>query len=320
MPLRLPDRLPAIDLLKQENIFVMGTARATAQDIRPLRIVVLNLMPIKITTETDLIRVLSNTPLQLDLTLMKIKSHTSKNTPVEHMRAFYRDFEVLRHEKFDGMIITGAPVEHLDFEDVTYWDEMQDIFSWARTHVTSTLYICWAAQAGLYYHYGVPKYPLSAKMFGIFPQRTLLPRLPIFRGFDDIFQMPHSRHTEIRREDILAVNSMSVGFTDGSQETPAPLTIIAESEESGVSIVMAREGREFFITGHLEYSPLTLDTEFRRDRAKGLPIDIPRHYYTADNPELPPLVTWRAHANLFFTNWLNYYVYQETPYDIDAIH
>ena len=283
----------------------MGTSRAASQDIRPLRIVVLNLMPIKITTETDLIRVLSNTPLQLELVFMKIKSHTSKNTPIEHMQAFYRDFDILRHEKFDGMIITGAPVEHLDFESVTYWPEMTDIFDWARTHVTSTLYICWAAQAGLYYHYGVPKYPLPAKMFGIFPQTPLLPKLPIFRGFDDVFYMPHSRHTEIHREDIEAVKE---------------LTIISESTESGVSIVMAREGREFFITGHLEYSPLTLDTEYRRDLDKGLPIDLPRHYYKGDDPAHGPLVTWRAHANLFFTNWLNYYVYQETPYDISAIH
>ena len=305
MPLTLPDRLPAINLLKEENIFVMDTSRAAAQDIRPLRIVVLNLMPIKITTETDLVRVLSNTPLQLDLTFMKIKSHTSKNTPIEHMRAFYKDFEVLRHQKFDGMIITGAPVEHLGFEEVTYWAEMTDIFDWARTHVTSTLYICWAAQAGLYYHYGVPKYPLPAKMFGIFPQKPLMPQLPIFRGFDDLFQMPHSRHTEIRREDIEAVEG---------------LTIIAESEESGVSIVMAREGREFFITGHAEYSPLTLDTEYRRDLAKGLPIDMPRPYYRNDDPDQGPLVSRRAHANLLFTNWLNYYVYQETPYDIEMIH
>ncbi len=305
MPLTLPDRLPAINLLKEENIFVMDTSRATSQDIRPLRIVVLNLMPIKITTETDLVRVLSNTPLQLDLTLMKIKSHTSKNTPVEHMRAFYKDFELLRHQKFDGMIITGAPVEHLDYEDVTYWDELSDIFTWARTNVTSTLYICWAAQAGLYYHYGVPKYPLSAKMFGIFPQTPLQPDLPIFRGFDDVFQMPHSRHTELRREDIEKVEG---------------LTIIAESEESGVSIVMARDGREFFITGHAEYSPLTLDTEYRRDLGKGLPIAMPRHYYRNDDPDQGPLVSWRAHANLLFTNWLNYYVYQETPYNIEEIH
>ncbi|MCR4994771.1 MAG: homoserine O-succinyltransferase [Bacteroidales bacterium] len=305
MPLRLPDRLPAISLLEKENIFVMGQERAAMQDIRPLRIVVLNLMPIKITTETDLVRVLSNTPLQLDLTFMKIKSHTSKNTPVEHMQAFYEDFDLLREQKFDGMIITGAPVEHLDFQEVTYWQEITEIFDWARTHVTSTLYICWAAQAGLYYHYGVPKYPLQAKMFGIFPQRPIDQSLPIFRGFDDIFFMPHSRHTEIRRKDI---------------EQHPDLTIIAESEESGVSMVMARGGREFFITGHAEYSPLTLDTEYRRDLGKGLPIDMPRHYYRADNPDLGPVVTWRAHANLLFTNWLNYYVYQETPYNIEAIH
>ena len=311
----------------------MGTSRAATQDIRPLRIVVLNLMPIKITTETDLIRVLSNTPLQLELVFMKIKSHTSKNTPVEHMRAFYRDFELLRHEKFDGMIITGAPVEHLDFEGVTYWQEMTEIFDWARTHVTSTLYICWAAQAGLYYHYGVPKYPLPAKMFGIFPQTPLLPRLPIFRGFDDVFYMPHSRHTEIHRSDIEAVkcpattaegsvSPQDVGCPAYSRgdKASSPLTIIAESPESGVSIVMAREGREFFITGHLEYSPMTLDTEYRRDLGKGLPIDLPQHYYKGDNPDLGPLVTWRAHANLFFTNWLNYYVYQETPYYITAIN
>lgn len=305
MPLTLPDRLPAISLLKEENIFVMASSRASAQDIRPLRIVVLNLMPIKITTETDLVRVLSNTPLQLDLTFMKIKSHTSKNTPIEHMKAFYKDFEVLRHEKFDGMIITGAPVEHLDYNQVTYWDEMTEIFDWARTHVTSTLYICWAAQAGLFYHYGVPKYPLASKMFGIFPQKPLVPSLPIFRGFDDLFQMPHSRHTEIRREDIDRVPE---------------LTVIAESEESGVSIVMAREGREFFITGHAEYSPLTLDTEYRRDLGKGLPIEMPQHYYRNDDPDQGPLVSWRAHANLLFTNWLNYYVYQETPYNIQEIH
>lgn len=305
MPLTLPDRLPAIDLLKQENIFVMDSTRATSQDIRPLRIVVLNLMPIKITTETDLIRLLSNSPLQLEVSFMKIRSHTSKNTPVEHMKAFYRDFDLMRNEKFDGMIITGAPVEHLDFEQVTYWDEMTDIFTWARSHVTSTLYICWAAQAGLYYHYRVPKYPLDAKMFGIFTQRPLCPQYPIFRGFDDTFKMPHSRHTEIRRADIERVKD---------------LEIIAESDESGVSIVMARGGREFFITGHAEYSPLTLDSEYRRDLGKGLPIEMPKHYYRDDKPELGPVVTWRAHANLLFTNWLNYYVYQETPYNIDEIH
>ncbi|MBQ1908726.1 MAG: homoserine O-succinyltransferase [Bacteroidaceae bacterium] len=305
MPLRLPDRLPAIEFLKDENIFVLGNSRADSQDIRPLRIVILNLMPLKITTETDLIRLLSNSPLQIEVHLMKVKAHTSKNTPIEHMKAFYRDFELMRNEKFDGMIITGAPVEHLDFEEVTYWDEITDIFRWARTHVTSTMYICWAAQAGLFYHYGVPKYPLAEKMFGIFPQRPLDARLPIFRGFDDVFYMPHSRHTELRREDILRVPE---------------LTLIAESEMSGVSMVMARGGREIFVTGHSEYSPMTLDTEYRRDLAKGLPIRKPYNYYENDDPQRPPLVTWRAHGNLLFTNWLNYYVYQETPYNLDEIH
>lgn len=305
MPLRLPDRLPAIEFLKDENIFVLGNERANSQDIRPLRIVILNLMPLKITTETDLVRLLSNTPLQLDIHFMKVKAHTSKNTPIEHLQAFYRDFELMRNEKFDGMIITGAPVEHLDYEEVNYWDEITDIFRWARTHVTSTMYICWAAQAGLYYYYGIPKYPLSEKMFGIFPQHPLLPRLPIFRGFDDVFYMPHSRHTEIRKEDILRVPE---------------LTLVAESPMSGVSMVMARNGREIYITGHSEYAPLTLDTEYRRDLAKGLPIHKPYNYYENDDAGRPPLVTWRAHGNLLFTNWLNYYVYQETPYNIDDIH
>lgn len=304
MPLNLPDKLPAIELLKQENIFVIDNSRATQQDIRPLRIVVLNLMPLKITTETDLIRLLSNTPLQLEISFMKVKSHTSKNTPVEHMKAFYRDFELMREEKFDGMIITGAPVEHMDFEEVAYWDEISDIFSWARTHVTSTLYICWAAQAGLYFHYGVPKYKLDKKMFGIFKHRTNNPLLPIFRGFDDIFYVPHSRHTEVRREDILKVKD---------------LDLISESDESGVYMVMARGGREIFVTGHSEYSPLTLDTEYRRDLDKGLPIDMPVNYYRDNDPAKGPLVRWRAHANLFFQNWLNYYVYQETPFDINEI-
>ena len=304
MPLRLPDRLPAIDLLKQENIFVMGDARAHAQDIRPLRIVILNLMPLKVTTETDLIRLLSNTPLQLDINFMKLKSHTPKNTPIEHMMMFYRDFDLMRNEKYCGMIITGAPVEKVDFEDVSYGEEISCIFAWAKTHVTSTLYICWAAQAGLYYHYGVPKYPLPKKMFGIFPQQKLDPQLPIFRGFDDEFQMPHSRHSEIRREDILA--------------NPA-LTLIAESADSGVSIVMARGGREFFITGHMEYSPDTLDHEYRRDKDIRDDVDIPRNYYRDNDPEKGPNVTWRAHANLFYANWINYYVYQETPYNINEI-
>jgi homoserine O-succinyltransferase len=304
MPLRLPDQLPAIELLKQENIFVMDDSRAHMQDIRPLKIVILNLMPLKITTETDLIRLLSNTPLQLEISFMKLRSHTPKNTPIEHMMMFYRDFEQMRNEKYDGMIITGAPVETLDFEEVTYWDEMTDIFNWARTHVTSTLYICWAAQAGLYFNYGVPKYPLEKKMFGIFPQYTLEPQLPIFRGFDDIFQMPHSRHTEIHRDDILA---------------RPELKLIAESKECGVSMVMAREGREFYITGHLEYAPNTLNNEYKRDKDIRDDVEMPRHYYRDDNPDLEPLVTWRAHANLLYNNWINYYVYQETPFDINQI-
>lgn len=304
MPLNLPDRLPAIELLKQENIFVMDNSRATRQDIRPLRIAILNLMPLKVTTETDLIRLLSNTPLQLEVLFMKIKSHTSKNTPIEHMRAFYTDFEQMRKERYDGMIVTGAPVEQLEFEDVSYWDEITEIFDWARTHVTSTLYICWAAQAGLYRFYGVPKYPLERKMFGVFEHRTLDPLNPLFRGFDDRFYAPHSRHTEIRRADI---------------ERVPELTLLSESDEAGVYIVMAREGREIFITGHSEYSPLTLDSEYRRDMAKGLPIDIPRNYYAGNNPSGEIVVRWRAHANLLFSNWLNYFVYQATPYDYNDI-
>ena len=304
MPLRLPDKLPAIELLKRENIFVMDNTRATTQDIRPLKIVILNLMPLKITTETDVIRLLSNTPLQMEVSFMKLKSHTPKNTPIEHMMMFYRDFEKMRDEKFDGMIITGAPVEQLDFEDVNYWDEITGIFAWARNHVTSTIYICWAAQAGLYYHYGIPKYPLSKKMFGVFRQHTLCPHLPIFRGFDDVFYMPHSRHTEVRKEDILA---------------NPELTLIAESPENGVSMVMARGGREFFITGHMEYASNTLDIEYKRDKGIRDDVDMPVNYYRDNNPANEPLVTWRAHANLLYHNWINYYIYQETPYDISQI-
>ena len=276
MPLRLPDRLPAIELLKNENIFVMNNSRATTQDIRPLRIVILNLMPLKITTETDLVRLLSNTPLQLEIYFMKIKSHTSKNTPIEH----------------------------LEFEDVSYWEEISEIFRWADTHVTSTMYICWAAQAGLYFHYGVPKHKLPTKKFGIFEQRPLKPTLPIFRGFDDTFFMPHSRHTEVRREDI---------------EKHKELDIIAESEESGVSIVMAKDGRQIFVTGHMEYAPYTLDQEYRRDKDKRDDVKMPQNYYVDDNPDNPPHVTWRAHGNLLFSNWINYYIYQETPFNIDDI-
>ena len=304
MPLRLPDRLPAIDILKRENIFVMDETRAHSQEIRPLRIVILNLMPLKITTETDLVRLLSNTPLQLDICFMKLKSHTPKNTPVEHMMMFYKDFNELSKQKFDGMIITGAPIETMDYEDVEYWSEIQNIFNWARTHVTSTMYLCWGAMAGLYHFYGIPKYLLKKKMFGIYRQHTLAPTLPIFRGFDDSFTMPQSRHTEVRREDI---------------EAHPELEIIAESPESGVSIVMARGGREFFITGHLEYAPDTLDREYRRDRDTRDDVEQPVNYYKNDNPAEAPMVSWRAHANLFYNNWINYYVYQTTPYYIEDI-
>lgn len=305
MPLRLPDRLPAIDLLKQENIFVMDETRATGQDIRPLRIVILNLMPLKVTTETDLVRLLSNTPLQLEISFMKLRSHTSKNTPVEHMMLFYRDSEELMRQRFDGMIVTGAPVETIPYENVDYWAEMNAIFDWARTHVQSTLYLCWGAMAALYHFYGVPKHLLPTKRFGIFPCRHAGTEWPIFRGFDDVFQMPHSRHTEVRREDIDPV---------------AGLDIIAESDEAGVSIVTSRHGREFYILGHLEYAPRTLDLEYRRDLALGRDdVETPQHYYPADDPAQPPMVTWRSAANLFYTNWINYYVYQETPYNIDDI-
>lgn len=305
MPLRLPDNLPAIELLEKENIFVMDENRAHGQDIRPLEIVILNLMPLKITTETDLLRLLSNTPLQLDITFMKLVSHTPKNTPIEHMKMFYIPFETLRDKRFDGMIITGAPVEQMEYEDVSYWDEISEIFTWAKTHVTSTLYICWAAQAGLYHHYGVPKHNLDRKMFGIFKHHiTTETFLPIFRGFDDMFRMPHSRHTEVRREDIVKHKELS---------------IIAESYESGVGIVMARDGREFFITGHMEYNPDTLDKEYKRDMGKRDDVDMPQNYYRNDNPDDGPQVRWRAHANLLFQNWINYYVYQATPYDISLI-
>ncbi len=304
MPLRLPDRLPAIEMLKHENIFVMDRTRAHSQDIRPLKIVILNLMPLKITTETDLVRILSNTPLQLDITFMKLKSHTPKNTPIEHMMMFYKDFEELREKKFDGMIITGAPLEMMEYEEVSYWDEIVEIFQWARNHVTSSLYICWAAQAGLFYHYGIPKYKLPMKKFGIFPQQPLCPLEPIFRGFDDVFMMPHSRHTEIRKEDIMKHSD---------------LIPLADSEDSGLSIIMAREGREFFVTGHLEYAPNTLDTEYRRDLGKRDDVSVPKNYYKDNNPDNNPVVTWRASANLFYHNWINYYVYQQTPYNIKDI-
>ncbi|HNX89039.1 MAG TPA: homoserine O-succinyltransferase [Paludibacteraceae bacterium] len=304
MPLNIPNTLPAVDALRKENIFVMDTERAQSQEIRPLKIVILNLMPLKITTETDLIRLLSNSPLQIEIDFLRLKSHTSKNTPIEHMMAFYKNFDDIRKSNYDGMIITGAPVEQLEYEEVKYWKEVTDIFDWAHYHVTSTLYICWAAQAGLHHFYNIPKYPLPEKMFGVFEHKIYDKLNPIFRGFDDVFYVPHSRHTEIRREDIL--------------KNPE-LTLLSESEESGVYMVMARNGRDFFITGHSEYSASTLDTEYKRDVKKGLPIKMPVNYYRENNPANEPVVLWRSHANLLFTNWLNYFVYQETPYDLANI-
>ncbi|MDE6306295.1 MAG: homoserine O-succinyltransferase [Muribaculaceae bacterium] len=304
MPVNVPISLPAVEALKAENIFVIDEQRASSQDIRPLRIAILNLMPLKIMTETDLLRLLSNTPLQIELDFIDMDSHVSKNTPREHIDMFYKRFDDIRDKNYDGLIITGAPVEKVDFESVDYWSELTGIFRWARTHVTSTLYICWAALAGLYYHYGIPKYVLDRKISGVFPHRILDPQNPIFRGFDDMFYVPHSRFSEVRREDISRVPE---------------LRIISESDESGIYIVSARGGREFFITGHSEYSPYTLDFEYRRDLEKGMNPDIPAHYYACDDPCREPVVRWRSHANLLFTNWLNYFVYQATPYDIRDI-
>jgi homoserine O-succinyltransferase len=304
MPVNVPDKLPAIDILKEENIFVMDETRALHQDIRPLKIIILNLMPLKITTETDLLRLLSNSPLQIEIDFMKIKGHTPKNTSLDHMEQFYRNFDELNNRKYDGMIITGAPVELLPFEEVKYWDEMQQILDWAQHHVTSTLFICWAAQAGLYHYYGIPKYPIPQKMFGVFEHTHFNSQLPILRGFDDVFFMPHSRHTEIRAEDIEKVEE---------------LQIIAQSVQAGVAIVKAKRGRQLFVTGHSEYSRFTLDKEYKRDLKKNLPIQPPVNYYPGDNPAQTPLMRWGSAANLLFSNWLNYYVYQETPYNLEEI-
>ncbi|MBO4529102.1 MAG: homoserine O-succinyltransferase [Paludibacteraceae bacterium] len=304
MPLNIPIDLPAIKALEKENIFVKDSKSASHQDIRPLKIIILNLMPLKITTETDLVRLLSNSPLQIELEFMKIKSHTSKNTPIEHMKMFYKDFEIVKENRYDGMIITGAPLEHMDYEEVSYWNEITEIFEWSKTHVYSTVYICWAAQAGLYYHYNIPKYKLDKKMFGIFKHTVLDPKNPIFRGFDDEFFVPHSRHTEVRKEDIL--------------KNPA-LKLLSESPEAGVYMVQAKKGREIYIMGHSEYAPNTLKDEYVRDKEKGLDIDIPKNYFENDDPKKKPIVRWRSHANLLFVNWLNYFVYQSTPYDINKI-
>ncbi len=304
MPLTIPDKLPAIELLKKENIFVMDSTRATSQDIRPLRIAFLNLMPIKITTETDLVRVLSNSPLQIELEFIKLKSHVSKNTPAEHMQAFYIDFEEIKKHKYDGLIVTGAPVENLPFEDVDYWDEITSVFDWAKTNVFSSFFICWSAQAALYHYYGIEKRALGKKLFGVFEHDVKDPGNAIFRGFDDVFFSPHSRHTTVFKEDIEKVKD---------------LEILSESKDAGVYMAMARNGREFFVTGHSEYAPNTLDEEYKRDLSQNLPIELPRNYYKDNNPNNPPVVRWRSHANLLFTNWLNYFIYQETPYCIDDI-
>ena len=304
MPVRVPVSLPAVETLRSENIFVIDEQRASSQDIRPLRIAILNLMPLKIMTETDLLRLISNTPLQIELDFIDTDSHVSKNTPREHIETFYKKFDDIKHNNYDGLIITGAPVEKVAFEDVDYWQELTEIFDWAKKHVTSTLYICWAALAGLYHHYGVPKYVLDRKISGVFKHHIDDELNPIFRGFDDEFYVPHSRYSEVRREDIEKVEG---------------LKIIAESDESGIYMVMARGGREFFITGHSEYSPGTLDFEYHRDLEKGIKPAIPVNYYLNDDPTQQPIVRWRSHANLLFSNWLNYFVYQETPYDIRDI-
>ncbi|MEF9924439.1 MAG: homoserine O-succinyltransferase [Muribaculaceae bacterium] len=304
MPVRVPSSLPAVEVLKNENIFVIDEQRASKQDIRPLRIAILNLMPLKIMAETDLLRLISNTPLQIELDFMEVDGHVSKNTPREHLDTFYKKFEDIKNNNYDGFIVTGAPVEMVNFEDVDYWQQLQEIFDWASKHVTSTLYICWAALAGLYHHYGIKKHVLPQKISGVFKHHIDDLGNPIFRGFDDEFYVPHSRHSEVRKEDILKIPE---------------LKIISESDESGVYMVMARNGREFFITGHSEYSPMTLDFEYHRDLEKGLHPHIPDNYYKDNNPSNPPIVRWRSHANLLFTNWLNYFVYQETPYDIRDI-
>ncbi len=304
MPIKIPNLLPATTVLQSENIFVMTETRAMTQDIRPLRIALLNLMPNKIQTETQLARLLGNTPLQIELELIHTKTHRSKNTSEEHLLSFYKTFDDVKHENFDGLIITGAPVEHLPFEEVEYWDELCEIMEWSKTHVHSTFHICWGAQAGLYYHYGIEKYPLPEKMFGIFSHRVDHKGAILFRGFDDEFLAPHSRHTGIRRADLEAVPE---------------LKILASSDVAGVYAVMTDGGRQVFITGHSEYDADTLKNEYLRDKSQGLDIAIPVNYFPCDDPSKEPSVTWRSHANLLYSNWLNYIVYQTTPYDITEI-
>ena len=301
MPIQIPNDLPATGILQQENIFVMTEHRAVTQDIRPLEIVLVNLMPTKIVTETQLSRLLGNTPLQVRLELVHMKSHVSKNVAEDHMLNFYKSFDEIKHRKFDGMVITGAPVENMDFEDVDYWQELCQIMEWSKTNVHSTFHICWGAQAGLYYHYDIKKIPLDKKLFGVFEHHADYKRSILLRGFDDIFWVPHSRHTTVSREDI---------------ENVPGLKILASSDDAGVYAVMSKEGRQIFITGHSEYDPETLKTEYLRDKNLGLPIDVPKNYFPNDDENLEPRVRWRSHANLLFSNWLNYFVYQTTPYDI----
>lgn len=304
MPIKIPEHLPAMEVLDQENIFVMGEERAFHQDIRPLKIVILNLMPRKETTEIQLLRLLGNSPLQVDIVLLQIDSHVSKNTAQEHLDSFYKNFNDIKGQKLDGMIITGAPVEHLEFEEVTYWDELKTIMDWTKTHVTSTFHICWGAQAALFHHYGVPKYPLPEKKFGIFQHnvnKRSLNGMQLLRGFDDQFSVPHSRHTEIKRSDL---------------EKHPELEVLSESDEAGIYIVVSKDGRQVFVTGHSEYDTLTLKEEYDRDIAKGLAIALPVDYFPNDDPTQTPIHRWRSHTSLLFQNWLNYYVYQETPYDL----
>ena len=304
MPIQIPNNLPAAGVLQQENIFVMPEDRAISQDIRPLEIVVLNLMPTKIVTETQLSRLLGNTPLQVRVELMHTKSHVAKNTSQEHLLTFYKTFDELKHRKFDGMVITGAPVENMEFEDVDYWPELCEIMEWSKSNVQSTFHICWGAQAGLYYHYGIKKYPLEEKLFGVFEHTKDYPLAILLRGFDDVFWAPHSRHTTILREDVEAVPG---------------LKILASSERAGVYAMMNKNGRQIFITGHSEYDRDTLEKEYLRDKNQGLPIRVPENYYPNDDDTKAPIVRWRGHGNLLFSNWLNYFVYQATPYDISSI-
>lgn len=303
MPIKIQSDLPVKEILEKENIFVMDEGRAVHQDIRPIRILILNLMPLKEETELQLLRSLSNTPLQVDVSFMMVATHESKNTATSHLNKFYETFDQVKAHKFDGMIITGAPVEQMEFEEVDYWEELKKIMEWTKTNVTSTIYLCWAAQAGLYYHYGLEKKMMDHKVFGLFSHKVKNRKVPLVRGFDDEFLAPHSRHTEVTAEDIHACEA---------------LTVLAESEEAGVFLCMAMDGRQIFVMGHPEYDRVTLDGEYKRDKGKGMDIKLPKNYYPENDPDNKPLLLWRAHANNLYTNWLNYYVYQITPYDLEG--